>query len=125
MRFIVGFSYDGVRALNRSVEIIKTNNQAEDDNSFLNRFVKCVVTRIDYQNRYLEVALFDEPSTIGRIDENELDKKPFSSFSLEQIVWGYVIGIDDTMNNKKLVLSLRNPEENMTDFQRKLLNLKI
>ena len=125
VRFIVGFSYDGVRALNRSVEIIKTNNQAEDDNSFLNRFVKCVVTRIDYQNRYLEVALFDEPSTIGRIDENELDKKPFSSFSLEQIVWGYVIGIDDTMNNKKLVLSLRNPEENMTDFQRKLLNLKI
>ena len=73
----------------------------------------------------MEVALFDEPSTIGRIDENELDKKQFSSFSLEQIVWGYVIGIDDTTNNKKLVLSLRNPEENMTDFQRKLLNLKI
>ena len=125
VRFIAGFSYDGVRALNRSVEIIKSTNQ-EEDISLLNQHVKCVVSRIDYQNKFLEVTLFDEPSTVGRIELKDFSEgTSLKSFSVDNIVWGYVIGIDESSRKKVLILSMRDPEENMTDFQRKLLHLKL
>ena len=123
VRFIAGFSYDGVRALNRSVEIISSSEEIIGLERYINKDLKCTISRIDYASSIIYVNLFDEPGVRGRIKASELeDNESIKDYNKDDVIWCHVI---DVREGKYLELSKRDPQENMTDWQKKLHSINL
>ncbi len=120
VRFIPGFSYDGVRALNKSVQIIYSEYLQEEHN-IIGKKVKCRVIRIDFNYEYIHVKLVEYRNKTGSISKIQLPKgKKMSSFHEKDIFYAQVIGEKNNKGRIYYDLSLLDEELLLNDFQKKL-----
>lgn len=126
VQFILGFSYDGLRALNRSVKMLK-GDQAVESKLDIDEMVKCQVIKLDRSQNYLKVKLMDYHNQIGSIYRTEVDEgDSIQNYNSDQIIWARIL--DKRYNNNEQryywQLSLKkNPE--MDEWQKKLKEIKI
>lgn len=120
VRFIPGFSYDGVRALNKSVQIIATDYSNQEDD-IRGKKVKCRVTSINHDYEYVNVKLLEYHNKTGSISKKHLPNgKKLSDYHEKDVIYAQVIG--ETHNKGKVYydLSLLDEELLLDDWQRKL-----
>ena len=124
VRFIPGFSYDGVRALNKSVQIIDSD-YSDEDNNIIGKKVKCRVTSINLNYEYVNVKLIEYRNKTGSISKAELPKgKKVSDYREKDIFYAQVIGEKNNKGKVYYDLSLLDEELLLDDWQRKLRELK-
>lgn len=126
VRFIAGFSYDGVRALNRSVEIID-NNDAEENiikKDLKGRIEKCSVTGYDHTDTFLFVKLNDYRNMLGRIKVDQLPEgKYLSDYKIGDVFHARIIDVYENKDRTYCVMSLKKEEELLDDWQKKLRDI--
>lgn len=126
VRFIMGFSYDGARAYNRSVEFISEEQEVDQIESLKGKTCKCTILYIDSYGKYLQVRLSDRRNVQGRIYKDKLaDGKSLYDYNRGDTVYPRVIEINEKNGKKYLVLSFRPEEEDLDKWQielRKIIN---
>lgn len=126
VRFIAGFSYDGVRALNRSVQIIDDSNREKylERKDLCGRIEKCSVTGYDYNETYLHVKLTDYRNTFGSIKVDQLPEgKSLMDYKRGDVFYARIIGNYENKGKVYYVMSLRGEDELLDDWQKKLLGI--
>ncbi len=93
VEFIMGFSYDGLRAMNKSVHLVDYSKKEEDeDDDLIGKTVKCVVQKTDTAGFFVKVKMSDYRNSYGSIHSSELPEgKKVNDYSEGDIVWGKVI----------------------------------
>lgn len=120
VKFILGFSYDGLRALNKSVHIVDCS-QDESKKSFVGETVKCIVTGRDSTGNYLKVKFYDYHNIFGSVHNNALPEgKTVFDYSYKDIIYGKVVGEKFVEKEGRLYYQIRMREDEMADWQRKL-----
>lgn len=124
VRFIAGFSYDGVRALNKSVQIINdSENLDEHTFDIVGKLVKCTVIGIDPYRRYVNLKLCDYRNQLGSIKYDELeDGKTVDDYKKNDVFYAKVIGKKERNGRTYLSLSLKT-DDLLDDWQQKLVHL--
>lgn len=121
VKFILGFSYDGLRALNRSVQLIDFSEDNNEEELIVGKFVKCIVIGQDNKGNYLKVKLSDYRNTMGSVYSGELpDGKSVYDYKYQDIVYGKVIGRRFVEKEGRTYYQIRMKEEEMEDWQRQL-----
>lgn len=124
VRFIPGFSYDGIRALNKSVQIVDADYQNEDDN-IIGKKVKCQVIGINHNYQYVNVKLLEYRNKTGSISKDELPKgKKVSDYHERDIFYAQVLSENNNKGKVYYNLSLRDEEYLLDDWQKKLREIK-
>lgn len=126
VQLILGFSYDGLRALNRSVKLFDNDEIIEDELS-IGRMVKCQVTGLDRQRNYLKVKLIDYHNQIGSIYRMEVeDEDDIQNYDYNEMIWAKIIDKRYNSNDQRFYwqLSLKK-EDTMDEWQKKLHNIKL
>ena len=126
VQLILGFSYDGLRALNRSVKLFDNDEIIEDELS-IGRMVKCQVTGLDRQRNYLKVKLIDYHNQIGSIYRMEVeDADDIQHYDYNEMIWAKIIDKRYNSNDQRFYwqLSLKK-EDTMDEWQKKLHNIKL
>ena len=120
VRFIPGFSYDGVRAFNKSVQIIDANS-SDENNSIIDKNVKCRVTNIDFKNGYVDVKLVEYSNKLGSISKARLPEgKKLSDYHEKDVFYAKVIGEREKYGKIYYDLSLQDKERFLDDWKREL-----
>ena len=120
VRFIPGFSYDGVRALNKSVQIIDSA-YFEEDTNIIGKKVKCRVTSINHTYEYVNVKLLEYRNKTGSIAKSHLPKgKKISDYKEKDIFYAQVISEKNNKGKVYYDLSLLDEELLLDDWQKKL-----
>lgn len=120
VEFILGFSYDGLRALNKSVHFVDYS-QDENTENLLGKTVKCIVNGTDNGGNYLKVKLCDYRNTVGSVHSSELpDGKTVFDYKYRDVIYGKVIGERFVEKEGRVYYQIRMREEEMTDWQRQL-----
>lgn len=123
VRFIPGFSYDGVRALNKSVQIIEADYSDEDKN-ITGKKVKCRVIGINYNYEYINVKLIEYRNKTGSISKDQLPKgKKISDYHEKDIIYAQVLGEKNNKGKTYYDLSLLDEKFLLDDWQRRLLEI--
>lgn len=126
VRFIAGFSYDGVRALNRSVQIIDDNNRKEgiEKTDLRGRMEKCCVTGYDHTKTQLFVKLVDYRNMLGRVRADQLpEKKRITDYKIGAVFHAKVIDVYENGGKTHCVMSLRDEDKVLDDWQKKLRDI--
>lgn len=121
VRFIPGFSYDGVRALNKSVQIIENEFTDEDDKKIIGKKVKCRITSVNENYGFVNVKLVEYSNKTGSISKNQLpEEKKLKDYHVGNVIYALVIG--ETKNKGKTYydLSLLDEEILLDDWIKKL-----
>lgn len=93
VKFIMGFSYDGLRALNRSVLLMDYSKNEEDTDELIGKTVKCIVQKPDATGTFVKVKLSDYRNSYGSIHHSELPEgKKVVDYEEGDTVWGRVVG---------------------------------
>lgn len=120
VQFILGFSYDGLRALNKSVQLIDFSQEDSSD-EIIGKTVRCIVMGPDNTGNYLKVKLCDYRNAIGSIHSSELPKdKTVYDYEYQETIYGKVIGERYIEKEGRSYYQLRLKEDEMTDWQRQL-----
>ena len=122
VKFILGFSYDGLRALNRSVQIINSTQEESVEEGLIGKHVRCSVIGPDNAGNYLKVKLLDYRNIFGSIHSSELpDGKNVYDYENQDVFYAEVIGEKFVERESKnyYQLTLRNQE--LSEWQKKLL----
>ena len=122
VKFILGFSYDGLRALNRSVQIINDTREEHEEAGIIGKRVRCSVIAPDNTGNYLKVKLLDYRNFYGSIHSSELpDGKSVYDYSNQDVFYAEVIGEKFVERERKnyYQLTLREPE--LSEWQKKLM----
>ena len=125
VRFILGFSYDGLRALNRSVELSKNDEEVAE--SLIGKILRCNVLGIDRTETYLKVKLIDYSDKYGSVHRSEVDEGDnIANYETGKTIYARVIGTRFNNNEMReyLQLSLKR-EEPLDDWQKKLKSLRL
>ncbi len=123
VKFILGFSYDGLRALNKSVEL--TSNDESTEESLVGKTVRCSVLGLDRNKDFLQVKLVDYSDAYGSIHRLEVDEKDdIQNYVCEKVIYARVIGKKYNKNETREYwqLSLKK-DMPMDDWQKKLKDL--
>ena len=120
VKFILGFSYDGLRALNKSVQLL--DYKGDDNETLIGKTVKCTVSGTDRAGNYLKVKLFDYRNMFGSVHQNELPEgKSVYDYAIDEIIFAKVIGEQYLKKEGKTYYQLRMREEELEGWQRKLI----
>lgn len=91
VKFILGFSYDGLRAMNRSVKMIKSI-QVPEEELLVGKYVRCSVIGPDNAGIYLKAKFLDCRNTYGSIHSSELpDGKTVYDYENQKEIYAKVI----------------------------------
>lgn len=121
VQFILGFTYSGLRALNKSVHFIDYSAVRDDnpDNIQNGRLVKCRVIKSNSAGYYLKVQLMDFINCFGSIHKSELPQgKTISDYTLNEELWARVTGSNYVKQEDRLYYQLKIEEE--SEYQKKL-----
>lgn len=122
VRFIMGFTYDGVRALNRSVQIVNSE-YSELDCGIVGKKVKCQV--IGVNSDYLNVKFVDYHNKFGSISKTQLPKKrKLGDYKEKDIFYAQVIEERKKRGKTYYDLSLLDEEMLLDEWQIKLQEIK-
>ncbi len=127
VKFILGFSYDGLRALNRSVQIIDGSSSENELDDMVGKRVKCRVFAKDATGNFLKVKLVDYRNLFGSIHNSELPEgKTVYDFKEQDIIWGTIVGERFVQKEGRTYyqIRMRDDEENLEDWQKKLILFK-
>lgn len=125
VKFIMGFSFDGARALNKSVEFITDNSETDLIDDLKGKTVKCTVLSHDINGNYLNVRLSDYRDLRGSINKNDLeDGKTVYDYG-KGPVYARVTGTYEYSGKRYLKLSLRPEDEDLDDWQKALKQIKL
>ena len=112
VRFILGFSYDGLRALNKSVQLL--DYKGDDNETLIGKTVKCTVSGTDRAGNFLKVKLFDYRNTVGSVHQNELPEgKSVYDYAKGKTIFAKVIGEQYLEKEGKTYYQLRIREEEL------------
>ena len=127
VKFVLGFSYDGLRALNKSVQIIDYITEEDVENTIIGKKVKCIVTGHDASGNYLKVRLYDYRNIVGSVHSSVLpDEKTVYDYDVNDIIWGIVDGKRFVKKEMRDYYQIRMKEEEMVeDWKKKLSSIKI
>ncbi len=124
VEFILGFSYDGLRALNKSVKLCGNADEKQED-SLNGKVVRCSVVGRDMSENYLKVKFVDYRNTFGSVHISELpDKKTIFEYNVGDIIHGTVVGERYVEREKKTYYQLRMKEEELEGWQEQLSQIK-
>lgn len=127
VQFILGFSYDGLRALNRSVKLINNDQEIENELS-VGKIVRCHVMGIDRQGNYLKVKLMDYSNQIGSIHYSEVDEDDDirNYEGCRDPIYARIIEKRYNSNDQRHYwqLSLKKEETEMDEWQKKMRDFK-
>ena len=133
VRFIAGFSYDGVRALNKSVQLIESEG-FKDSVSYdpkerqpiaLGQKVRVKVENVNILKGYLKVKFFEFPETYGFISKDELPKgKQLKDYYKDSTNSLNATVIDIGRRQDTYDLSLKPDNERFAKWQKDLENIK-
>lgn len=126
VRFIAGFSYDGVRALNRSVQIIDDSIRGDDieKKDLRGRIEKCSVTGYDHKGTYLFVKLNDYRNILGRIKTDQLPEgRRLTDYNIGDLFHARILETYDNNGKTYCTMSLREEDELLDDWQKKLRDI--
>lgn len=127
VQFILGFSYDGLRALNRSVKLVE-NDQDTVDELFIGKMVRCQVIGLDRSQNYLKMKFMDYQNQMGSIFRTEVeDGDNIQNYENKQIIWARIIDKRYNSNDQRYYwqLSLKREESVMDEWQKKLHSIKL
>lgn len=127
VKFILGFSYDGLRALNRSVEIIDGSADENELDEMVGKRVKCRVFAKDSNGNFLKVKLVDYRNMYGSIHSSELPQgKTVYDYKEQDIIWGTIVGERFVQMESRTYYQIRMKEEEeiLEDWQKQLMLLK-
>lgn len=120
VKFILGFSYDGLRALNKSVQL--SDYQGDDNEILIGKTVKCTVIGTDRAGNYLKVKLFDYRNMFGSVHQNELPEgKSVYDYTKGENIFAKVIGKQYLEKEGRTNYELRMREEELEGWKRKLM----
>ena len=131
VRFIAGFSYDGVRALNKSVQLIESEGfhdsvsyeHTETKRINNNDKVRVKVEMLNSAKSYLKVKLVDYHETYGTISADQLPEgRKLKDFNDAQTRNATVIGFNKLM--RAYELSLKSDKERLNGWQKELEEFK-
>lgn len=126
VKFILGFSYDGLRALNRSVKLIDYASESVDSESIEGKIVKCSVIGPDSAGNFLKVKLMDYRNVMGSVHSSQLPEgKNVFDYKYQDVVWGTVIGTKKVEREGRVYYQIRMKEESeeLSDWQKQLLKV--
>lgn len=72
VNFILGFSYDGLCALNKSVKFCNNVHEPQRKDGLIGKTVRCTVSGRDNTANYLKVKFVDYRNTFGKVYVSEL-----------------------------------------------------
>ena len=122
VKFILGFSYDGLRALNRSVQIINSTQEESVEEGLIGKHVRCSVIGPDNAGNYLKVKLLDYRNIFGSIHSSELpDGKNVYDYENQDVFYAEVIGEKFVERESKNYYQLTLREQELSEWQKKLL----
>ncbi len=123
VRFILGFSYDGLRALNRSVEL--TSNDEATDESLIGKIVRCTIQGLDRNMNFLKVKLVEYSDTYGSIHKSEADDgDDIRNYVNEKFIYAKVVDKKYNSNENRVYLQLSlKTNDSLDDWQKKLKDL--
>jgi len=125
VKFILGFSYDGLRALNKSVELIN-NDDLPIEESLIGKEVRCKVQGIDSTGKYLRVKLVDYRNKYGSIHKSEVnDGDSITNYVDVKELRAKVIDKRFNKKESKYYWQLSLKTECLDDWQKKLKSLKL
>lgn len=124
VRFILGFSYDGLRALNKSVEIVDfTDDQDQNKELTIGKMVKCMVIGNDNAGKFLKVKLVDYRNVYGSVHISELPNGvSVYDFEKDDIVWGRIIGEQYVKFEKRNYYQISVKDDELPDDWKKQLS---
>lgn len=123
VRFIVGFSYDGARALNKSVEIISNSTEEDTYEQFIGKKMKFTVVNINTNRKSLRLRASELRQRYGFIRSDELiDGKRIEDYAVGEVVYARVTGVNEYNGIKHFELTMRDYEDS---FRRKLAELNL
>ena len=126
VEFIMGFSYDGLRALNRSVHFVDYSKNDDGIGELIGKTVKCIVQKADAVGYFVRVKMSDYRNSFGSIHYSELPEgKTVNDYKEGDIIWGKVI---DSKYNKKdgrtyYQIRVREESQALEDWQKKLADI--
>lgn len=119
VKFILGFSYDGLRALNKSVQLF--DYKGDDNETLIGKTVKCTVIGTDREGNFLKVKFFDYRNTVGSIHKKELpEDKNVYDYAKGETIFAKVIDRKYLEKEGKIYYKLRMKEEELDGWQREL-----
>ena len=120
VKFVLGFSYDGLRAMNKSVQLVDFSENEEKE-KFIGKMVKCIVLGQDSTGNYLKVKLYDYRNTFGSIHNNELPEgKNVFDYKKHDIIYGKIYDESFVEKEGRTYYQIRMKEEEMTEWKRQL-----
>lgn len=116
--FILGFSYDGLRALNRSIQLIGAEEVEEE--AMIGKTVRCSVTGIDSNSNYVKVKMLDYRNCQGSIHKSKLPEgESVYDYETGKLIYAEIIDEHhDNQGRKRYSLSLAKRE--LDEWQKKL-----
>ena len=121
VKFILGFSYDGLRALNRSVQIIDCSQESEEE-VLIGKYIRCSVIGPDNSGNYLKVKLLDYRNAFGSIHSSKLpDGKDVYDYENQDVFYAEVIGEKYVERESKNYFQLTLRKKELSEWQKKLL----
>lgn len=126
VKFVLGFSYDGLRALNKSVQIIDYVDEKDIANEIIGKKVKCIVIGHDISGNYLKVRLYDYRNMVGSVHSSVLpDKKTVYDYKINDIIWGIVESKRFVKKEGRDYYQIRMKDEAISDdWKKKLASIK-
>lgn len=127
VKFVLGFSYDGLRALNKSVEIIDYSNELNEKQELIGKFIKCVVLGSDNAGNFLKVKLVDYRNTLGSVHSSQLpENKNIFDYNNGDIIWGTIIGerFIERENCTYYQIRVKEDERELEMWQKQLESIK-
>lgn len=123
VKFIMGFSYDGLRALNKSVQL--SDYKGDDNETLVGKTVKCTVIGTDRAGNYLKVKLFDYRNMFGSVHQNELPEgKSVYDYTKGENIFAKVIDKQYLEKEGRTNYELRMREEELERKLREVYNKK-
>lgn len=123
--FILGFSYDGLRALNRSVKLSDDSDEKQGKDIFVGKVVRCSVISKDALNNYLKVKFVDFQNTFGSVHVSQLpNDKTIFDYNVGDIIYGMIEGERFVEREKRTYYQLRMKEKDLDEWQKQLEVIK-
>ena len=127
VKFILGFSYDGLRALNKSVKIIDDSDTGDQEEELIGKWVKFKVQGSDPNRYFLKVKLMDYRDTYGSVHRSYLPSdKGISDYEPGEILKGRIIDkkFVEKENRTYYQITLRNDDNDLPEWKRELKKLQ-
>lgn len=123
--FVLGFSYDGLRALNRSVKLCDGSDEKQENDTLVGKVVRCSVIGKDTSNNYVKVKFVDFQNTFGSVHVSQLpDEKTIFDYSVGDVIYGKIESERFVERERRIYYQVSMREKELDEWQKQLQAIK-